>query len=375
MAAMRAERGNGGGGPSVQSVNVETINSDSGEDGNHVTQGAGRGGDNNVGLGIRGGRGNGRGRGREGRARGRGGGRRGDNDNVDDLNDNNEDRQDESGERNPIINDQAEGLYPFATQVMRAVIPEKKMLPTMEKYGGATNPVKHLRSFVDAMAVYSPDELVWCRVFSLSLKEETLDWFHSLPPGTIDSFATLRQMFSQQYASSKSPEVTYTALVRMRQGREESLKGFMDRFNRTPRQVRNADQRLIVSVLTTTLRPGPFCDYLHAEEPQTMDELQNRLASLIRVEEGRTHQRGREEMESFARTGRDRSARQAFGRNDRRGTHRGVEQSRIQQYVHHTPLNAPRVRVLEETLRADLLTVVQTPTPLGADESKYCRYH
>lgn len=59
----------------------------------------------------------------------------------------------------------------------------------------------------------------------------------------------------------------------MRHGRDEPLKMFMDRFNKTVRQVRNADQRLIMSALTTTLRSGPFVDYLYAEEPQTMDEL------------------------------------------------------------------------------------------------------
>ncbi|XP_014499222.1 uncharacterized protein LOC106760277 [Vigna radiata var. radiata] len=190
---------------------------------------------------------------------------------------------------------------------MQAIIPENKVLPLMERYGGSSDLVKHLRSFVDAMAVYSSDELVWSRVFSLSLKEEALDWFHSLQPGTIDNFVELRQLFTQQYASSKTPGVTYTALVRMKQGREESLKLFMDRFNRTARQVRNADQRLVVSALTTALQPGPFCDYLHAEEPQSMDELQSKLASLIRIEEGRAHQRGREEGESMPRPTRVRS--------------------------------------------------------------------
>lgn len=149
----------------------------------------------------------------------------------------------------------------------------------------------------------------------------------------------------------------------------------MDQFNRTVRQVRNADQRLIVSALTTALRPGPFFDYLHAEEPQNMDEMQNRLASFIRIGKGRAHQRGREEVEPPVRTNRERGVRQSFRRNDRRAGHRSGDQTRTQQYVHHTPLNAPRVRVLKEALRADLMTVTRASTPLGADESKYCRYH
>lgn len=65
----------------------------------------------------------------------------------------------------------------------------------------------------------------------------------------------------------------YTTLVRMRQGKEETLRAFMDRFNRTARELRNVDQQLIVSALTTALRSGPFLDYLYAEEPQTVAEL------------------------------------------------------------------------------------------------------
>lgn len=187
---------------------------------------------------------NGRGGGRNGRGRGRNG--RG----VGDCN--HEEHIDY-----PVLGEQpyqAEGLHPFTERVMRVAMPENKMLPSVEKYEGNSDPTKHLRSFVDAMAVYSPNELVWCRVFSLSLKEEALDWFHSLPPRKIDSFATLRQLFGQQYASNQARGLTYTTLVRMRQGRDKSLKMFMDRFNKTTRQVRNADQRLIVSALTMALR-------------------------------------------------------------------------------------------------------------------------
>lgn len=62
--------------------------------------------------------------------------------------------------------DQADGLHPFTVAVIRAPLPENKMLLTMEKYNGATNPEKYLQSFVDAMVVYSFDDLVWCRDFS-----------------------------------------------------------------------------------------------------------------------------------------------------------------------------------------------------------------
>lgn len=49
-----------------------------------------------------------------------------------------------------------------------------------------------------------------------------------------------------------------------------------------------------------------------------MEELHDRLASFIRVKEGRAHQRGREEGEPHARATRERGAKQTFGRGDRR---------------------------------------------------------
>ncbi|XP_014506245.1 uncharacterized protein LOC106765998 [Vigna radiata var. radiata] len=332
IAAMRAERANVQNRLPTHSVHLETVNIESEESGHQATIGEGRRRKNDVQLNINGGGVN---RHDEQERRGDGGAnvrnrgeqdgngheqsrRRGEENNLNvaqrngvvkvegensgaNFNNHNDDHRNVSdgrgttvADRDPDRPDQAEGLHLFTARVMRMAMPENKVLPTMERYGGSTDPIKHLRSFIDAMAVYSSDEMVWCRVFSLSLKGEALDWFHSLLPQTIDSFATFRRLFSQQYISSKTPGMTYTTLMRMRQGREESLKGFMERFNRTARQVRNIDQRLIVSALTSALKPGPFVDYLYAEEPQNMAELQNKLTSFIRIEEGRAYHKGQE---------------------------------------------------------------------------------
>lgn len=110
---------------------------------------------------------------------------------------------------------------------------------------------------------------------------------------------------------------------------------FMDRFNRTLRQVRNAYQRLIMSALTTALRLRPFVDYLYAEEPQTMDELQNRLASFIRIEEGRAYQKGKEVVPT-GRMRRESGIRRTYRRDERVNGQRWVDQAKAFKYVHHT---------------------------------------
>lgn len=131
-----------------------------------------------------------------------------------------------------------EGLHPFTVAVIGEPIPENKMLHAIEKYDGSTDPDEHLQSFVDTMVLYSLNGLVWCKVFSLSLKGEALGWFHSLTPGIIDGFGTLRNLFNQQYASSRVQSLTYLGLVNIRQRKQETLKDFKDQFNKIIHQVK-----------------------------------------------------------------------------------------------------------------------------------------
>lgn len=100
-----------------------------------------------------------------------------------------------------------------------------------------------------------------------------MPWFHSLMPDTVDGFGTLHNLFDQQYTSSRAQSLTYLTLVKIRQGNEETLKDFMDRFNRTVRQVKDVRRKFILSSLTTTLKPGPFADNLYVEQPQALGEL------------------------------------------------------------------------------------------------------
>ncbi|XP_047147920.1 uncharacterized protein LOC124820299 [Vigna umbellata] len=68
-----------------------------------------------------------------------------------------------------------------------------------------------------------------CRAFSLSLKEETLEWYNTLPPNTVDCFATVENLFRRQYASNRKQEVTPADLVNTKQEKGETLKAFMKR--------------------------------------------------------------------------------------------------------------------------------------------------
>ncbi|XP_047157104.1 splicing regulatory glutamine/lysine-rich protein 1-like [Vigna umbellata] len=128
----------------------------------------------------------------------------------------------------------------------------------------------------------------------------------------------------------------------------------MNRFNRTARQVRGVGKKFTISTLATTLRPSPFVDNLFAEPPLTLDELQERAARFIRIEEMRAVQRRQQEQSSTS--GQEKKeGKKPFKPGERIKGQKyrdGPKRARFEKY---TPLNMPRARVLEEALSADLI--------------------
>lgn len=87
-------------------------------------------------------------------------------------------------------------LFPFTPIIMETPMADRWIPPTFEKYDGSIDLDEHLRMFVNHIAFYTISDLVWCRAFSLSLKEEALTWFNSLPHNSIDNIATVYSFFA-----------------------------------------------------------------------------------------------------------------------------------------------------------------------------------
>ncbi|XP_017413243.1 uncharacterized protein LOC108324826 [Vigna angularis] len=218
------------------------------------------------------------------------------------------------------------------------------------------------------MAFYTDSDPVMCRAFSLSLKEEALEWYNTLPPNTVDCFATVENLFRRQYASNRKQEVTPADLVNTKQEKGETLKAFMKRYTETARRVREIDQSFIINNLPSCMRPRYFVEKLYARSPKTVEELQERAAEFIRMEEMRLSQRKRQQEADVGGSRKD--GKQPFDNNDK-----NRELPRPFKFHHYTTLNAPRAKVLEEALSAKLLTPRRKPFPRNADERKSCRYH
>ncbi|XP_020207143.1 uncharacterized protein LOC109792177 [Cajanus cajan] len=127
--------------------------------------------------------------------------------------------------------------HPFSRRIMEATLLDHwKSLP-IEKDDGSTAPDEHLNVFLTQATLSTQDDSALCRIFPTSLKGRALSWFTRLPSSSIDSFNELSSQFTLQFETSKPYKTTSLALAGVRQEKKESLRSFMDRFNKIAMEI------------------------------------------------------------------------------------------------------------------------------------------
>nr|KYP42572.1 hypothetical protein KK1_036015 [Cajanus cajan] len=159
-----------------------------------------------------------------------------------------------------------------------------KSLP-IDKYDGTTDPDEHLDVFLTQVTLSNTDDAALCRIFPTSLKGRALSWFTRLPPNAIDSFNTLSSQFTIQFATSRPHSLTSLSLVGLRQDKKESLRTFMDRFNKAALEIRDLNLAVALHHLTTALKPGPFVNSICKKPPSDMNDLRRRADKYMQMEE------------------------------------------------------------------------------------------
>ncbi|XP_017431985.1 uncharacterized protein LOC108339357 [Vigna angularis] len=228
-------------------------------------------------------------------------------------------------------------------------MPEKPP-PALYKYDGSIDLDDQLRTFSNAMKFYKNSDPIMCRAFSLSLKEEALEWYNTLPPKTVDCFTNVETLFRRQYAANQRQEITPAELVNTKQEKGETLKAFMKRYTETARRVKDVNHNLSSAIC------------LHAYDQDIL------LKNCIR------NSREKQQHEASA-DGIRKDGRQSFGGNDKGGDPRPKDFPRTPKFDHYTAVNAPRAKILEEALRTEHLSVRKLHSPKNVDEGKHCQYH
>ena len=87
----------------------------------------------------------------------------------------------------------------FTAEVLHFPLPEKFLMPQVEAFDGARDPIDHLNTYKNQMELHGYHDPVRCRAFAITLKGPALAWFNRLPPSSISSFRELSIAFVSHF--------------------------------------------------------------------------------------------------------------------------------------------------------------------------------
>ncbi|XP_014519809.1 uncharacterized protein LOC106776854 [Vigna radiata var. radiata] len=176
-------------------------------------------------------------------------------------------------------------------------------------------------------------------------------------------------MFTKQYSTNRYEEVTAAELVNLRQGKDETLRAFMHRYNQAARRIKGVSPEFIISSLPNCLKPGFVSESLYAKSPRTLEELQQKMAKFIKMEDQRISrkQQHEEHLNSI-------NKREGKRKNDNVREQKPVVNlnPKYDRYAH---LTAPREKVLERALQSNLISQRRKFPPKNVDATQICRFH
>jgi len=261
----------------------------------------------------------------------------------------------------------ASGFTPFTPYILETPLPEKWKMPTFDKYDGTTNPDNHMRVFMHQMMFHAVSDPIWCRVFSTSLTGEALEWFSELSFGSIDSFATLKARFGTQFAPLKPAILTVDNLVNIRQEDGESLRSYLDRYNRMSVKIKDLSDEIARHHFSYGFQPGVFADKISRKRPKMMEEMRERATKFIQMEDMQEFRVKKREKEDAAVPKTTPRPNKPLNRPSER---------KAPRFTTYTPLVVPRAKILQEAFNAESLPVARKkPPPPDVDRSKHCQYH
>ncbi|GKV40125.1 hypothetical protein SLEP1_g47794 [Rubroshorea leprosula] len=244
-------------------------------------------------------------------------------------------------------------------------------IPHLETYDGTKDPDEHLHTYQAIMRIQNANDAMMCKVFPATLKSIARRWYHKLPRHSIDSFSQLAKSFSNKFASQREIKRTATELMQVSQKEGESLRDYMQRFNKATLDIDNVPDTICLSALLHGLKRGRFLDDLLENPPKTWNEVNDRSASFILSEDFQSSKRRADDKSS---RGQEQQLRREEKKKQKVGEQWG-KPAKFPKYASYIPLTLPRSQILAQIQH----WVRRPPPPLHdsprADKSKHCDYH
>ncbi|GAU38519.1 hypothetical protein TSUD_148000 [Trifolium subterraneum] len=157
--------------------------------------------------------------------------------------------------------------------------------PQLGKYDGLTDHDIHIQN-IDVILNYQVVKGgIKCRIFPTTLVQGAMAWYKSLPQGSITSWKDLCKQFTSHFTASRKHPKTEANLEVVRQGPDETLRSYIERFNKEAVQVDVTDD-MKKYLMRKNLRDGTrFKEKVSIEKPATWDEILYKAHAYMQFEE------------------------------------------------------------------------------------------
>ena len=142
---------------------------------------------------------------------------------------------------------------PFTVEVLRYPLLAKFRMPQVEAFDGVKDPVDHLNTYKNQMELHGYQDPVRCRAFATTLKGPAMAWFNRIPPSTISSFRELSIAFVSHFIGARTYRKPSYHLLTIKQGSQESLKSYVQRFNAESLKIDVPDEKFAITAFIAGL--------------------------------------------------------------------------------------------------------------------------
>ena len=216
-----------------------------------------------------------------------------------------------------------------------------------------------------------------CQAFPLTLIGAARQWYRSLKPGTISSFDQLKGEFLGRFIGSKTRKKDKTHLWSLKQGKDETLKKYIDRFSEGMNLVDEFTDTDVLSALREGLQEGELLTSIIRRAPKTFGEFLARAQEFVNVEEylqSRKNHKGEGKRKSESEAKEGDSKKMKVEKNAAKDNKKPSIAPRFQAF---TPLNTTPEQILMQIENRNILT---RPEPMRTDpdkrdRTKYCQFH
>ena len=269
----------------------------------------------------------------------------------------------------------------------------------METFDGVKDPVDHLNTYKNQMELHGYQDLIRCKAFATTLKGPALAWFNRIPPSSISSFRELSIAFVFHFIGARTYKKPSYHLLTVKQGLQESLKSYVQRFNAESLKIDVPDEKFTITAFIAGLgvQSKDLMFSISKNPQESMAEVLAKAEKYINGEEalvskressstrkersGTDKQRGRSPRrqsirETSPKKEGERSPKRRGNLRDRLGPPQFERRHRYSPQ-RFTPLTASVSQVLHEVRNEQFLRwPTQTKSdPATRDNTKYCEFH